>query len=190
MLYGSHYEAGFSTRKQELEYQRALAEKLLQWALLKEYGVSLSALHRERTSAGKPFFVDCPIHFSLSHCRGMVCCALSSDSVGVDVEQVRPVRPAIVRRVCTEEERLWLSVQRDQTDAFFSLWTLKESVMKLSGQGIRYGFQQASFTFKQDTPCFREPEVLLSQFALSGGWKVSAASRKERFTNICLIDLP
>ena len=179
MLYGSQYEAGFSTRKQELEYQRALAEKLLQWALLKEYGVSLSALHRERTSAGKPFFVDCPINFSLSPAP-----------VGVDVEQVRPVRPAIVRRVCTEEERLWLSVQRDQTDAFFSLWTLKESVMKLSGQGIRYGFQQASFTFKQDTPCFREPEVLLSQFALSGGWKVSAASRKERFTNICLIDLP
>lgn len=189
MLYVSRYEERFLNRREELDYQRALVEKLLQWALSREYGLDIANLHRDRTPAGKPFFTDCPVRFSLSHCPGLVCCALSQFPVGVDVECSRPISKRLMERVCTDEEYAWLLSQPDRNAAFLSLWTLKESVMKLSGQGIAYGFQKASFTFDGARPRFREPEMCLSQFVLPGGWTVSAASWKERFSKLRLVDL-
>ena len=189
MLYGARYEKTFSSRREELEFQRAMAEKLLCWALRSERGLDLSTLHRERTPDGKPFFSDCPVQFSLSHCRGMVCCGLSDAPVGVDVESSRPFSQRLAERVCTQEERAWLEAQPDQERGFLSLWTLKESVMKLSGKGIAYGFQQAAFTFREGRPCFWDPEVQVSQFELPGGWIVSAASREESFSQLQMVDL-
>lgn len=189
VLYVSQYHRNFSNRKEELEYQRALVKKLLQWALSREYGLDLSTLHQERTPEGKPFFTDCPVHFSLSHCRGLVCCALSQSPVGVDGESLRPFTQRLVQRACTAEELAWLCTQPDQNAAFLSLWTLKESVMKLSGQGMTYGFQRASFTFEDGKPHFREPDVRVSQFSLSGGWMVSAVSREETFSELHFADL-
>ena len=82
MLYVARYQGKFSSRREELLRQRSLAEELLGWSLQNEYGLQLSSLSRGRTSSGKPFFLDCPLHFSLSHTRGMVCCALSAFPVG------------------------------------------------------------------------------------------------------------
>ena len=117
-----------------------------------------------------------------------MCCALSLSPVGVDAEAPRTFSPALLRRVCTQEELSWLTAQQDQQQAFLSLWTLKESVMKLSGQGIGYGFQRASFNFPEGQPRFREPGVRLSQFVLEGGTVVSAAGR-EVFPSLQLVEL-
>ena len=108
--------------------------------------------------------------------------------MGVDAEAPRTVSPALLRHVCTQEELSWLTAQQDQQQAFLSLWTLKESVMKLSGQGIGYGFQRASFTFPEGQPRFREPGVRLSQFVLEGGTVVSAAGG-EVFPSLQLVEL-
>ena len=190
MLYGVRYERRFSSRKEELAFQRETAEKLLDWALKREWGLELSALSRERTPEGRPYFSDCPVHFSVSHCKGLVCCGLSDAPLGVDGESRRPFRQPLVERVCTEEERSWIFRQRDREEAFLQLWTLKESVMKLSGKGIAYGFQQARFTFEDGCPRFRDAGVVLSQFRLPGGWVVSAASAQEKFPEFQLVELP
>ena len=182
MLYVARYQGNFSSRREELLRQRSLAEELLGWSLQNEYGLQLSSLSRGRTSSGKPFFLDCPLHFSLSHTRGMVCCALSAFPVGVDVEGLRPIREALVRRVCTEEEYAWLAAQKDRDAAFLSLWTLKESVMKLSGHGLGYGLRRAAFSMEDAGPHFCGPGVRLSQFSLTGGYVVSAASEGEAFS--------
>ena len=181
MLYAAAYQKTFSSRREELAYQRALADQLLWRALGQEYGVEAGSLQMARTPQGKPYFPGGSVQFSLSHCRGMVWCAVSRSPVGADVEGPRPVPRHLVDRVCTQEELAWLFSQPDQDAAFLSLWTLKESVMKLFGQGIAYGFQQASFTFGEQGPVFREQDVHLSQFALPGGYVLSAASREEHF---------
>ena len=61
-------------------------------------------------------------------------------------------------------------------------------MQKLSGQGIGYGFQRASFTFPEGQPRFREPGVRLSQFVLEGGTVVSAAGG-EVFPSLQLVEL-
>ena len=71
-----------------------LAELLLRHALREEYG--LRDLPRLETGEkGKPFFPDRPdLQFSLSHCRAAVACALDAFPLGVDVQEVRPLRRA------------------------------------------------------------------------------------------------
>lgn len=79
-----------------------------------------------RLSGGKPYFPGRPdIHFSLSHTKTHVLCAISDFPVGVDVETVRPVRQGVAERVCTPDELCAFD--------FFELWVLKESFIKLSG---------------------------------------------------------
>ena len=153
MLYAARYTIEAPTRRAGAGPPAGLGGKA--FGLFPKAGArsgSLSSLAQSRTAAGKPYFPGCPVQYSLSHCRGLVCCALSLSPVGVDAEAPRTFSPALLRRVCTQEELSWLTAQQDQQQAFLSLWTLKESVMKLSGQGIGYGFQRASFTFPEGQP--------------------------------------
>lgn len=187
MLYAVTYQREFSSRQEELSLQRDLAGKLLRRAVRQEMGEKTPFPQMERTPLGKPYFVDCPLQFSLSHCKGLVCCALSLSPVGVDAESPRPFGRRLVERVCTREELSWLDAQPDAQTAFLSLWTLKESVMKLSGQGMAYGFQRAAFTFQGTVPHFQEEDLKLSQFTLAGGWVVSAVSRQETFSHLQMV---
>lgn len=105
--------------------QSYTGRKLLFSAVYSVYSIVQPKI--ERTHAGKPFFPDYPdIHFSISHSKNFVICALSDNDVGVDVQFERRVSPLLEKRVCDQSE---LSVA-----SFFSLWSLKESYIKLIGQ--------------------------------------------------------
>lgn len=107
------------------------------WEPLCAYGL-LAALLRERygwrtipepdrAEGGKPFFHGAPeVHFSLSHTRGAALAAVSDRPVGVDVERLRPVRAAALRR--TEGAAL-------ETE-FFQIWVRREARCKLRGIGV------------------------------------------------------
>ena len=89
-----------------------------------KYGIDLPEIRK--TPSGKPFFPAFPeIHFSVSHTKTHVLCAVSDRPVGVDVETVRPVRRGVPTRVCAQEEL--------EAFEFFELWVLKESYIKLTG---------------------------------------------------------
>ena len=94
------------------------------------------------TSAGKPFFPGRrDICFSLSHTKGIVLVAVSSEPVGADVEFRRKLRPATEKRL--------LRTPHGDLDAF-ELWTLRESFYKLVGEGSL-----------RDLPFSRENGVIL-----------------------------
>lgn len=88
-------------------------------------------------------------HFSLSHCREAVCCAISDRPVGIDIENTgRKVGDGIVRYSMNEEEQRQIEEAgslpdgRNESDrAFLRLWTQKEAVAKLLGTGIRDDFK-------------------------------------------------
>ena len=162
MLYAVQYDGKSLSHREHLLRQRFLAEELLEYALWQERGVRLSSLRRERTQDGKPYFPDCSIHFNVSHCRGLVCCALSSAPVGVDGEGPRPIREDLAPRICTEEELAWLACQPDRA---------------------------AAFSFEDGIPHFRQRDVLMSQHLLPGGYVISVASRQERFSPPQMVSL-
>ena len=84
---------------------------------------------------GKPQLPGGP-QISLSHSGTLAVLAVSPLPVGADVQHIRPVRPAVVRYVCTPEELCWLQAG-DEALRFAVLWTRKESVMKATGLGLQ-----------------------------------------------------
>lgn len=75
----------------------------------------------------KPYFPDCPDRcFSLSHTSTHVLALLSDTPVGADIEALR-VPPARLLRLASQYEL--------ESFGFFGLWTLRESVYKLTGRG-------------------------------------------------------
>lgn len=96
-----------------------------------------------RTPKGKPYFPDAPeVACSVSHTEGYWACAISDGPVGLDVEKMRPC-PAeqIARRFFHPQEALFAAQSQE---AFFQVWTAKESYVKLLGRGIDASFGDVS----------------------------------------------
>ena len=94
--------------------------------------------------AGKPVFAQRDdLHFSLSHSGPYAMCAISSDPIGVDVQQIKPIHMSVARRFHFRE-RDWLAEQpRDQQNhAFFRIWTRKEAWVKAVSQDQLLGLDQ------------------------------------------------
>ena len=116
--------------------QCVLAYMLLKKGLQQEYGICDNPLFRYGPH-GKPLLADHPdIHFSLSHCREAVACAVGSKPVGVDVESVREYKEMLVNYTMNKRETEQIMSDRRPAAAFTRLWTMKEAALKLSGEGI------------------------------------------------------
>lgn len=84
---------------------------------------------------GKPYLPDGPC-FSLSHSGDKVVLLVDEHDAGVDIEQIAPYSEAVARRVFTLREQVWLQNQQNN-EAFYKLWTGKESIMKALGLGFQ-----------------------------------------------------
>ena len=87
--------------------------------------------------AGKPVFRDrADAYFSLSHSGRYVLCALSGAPVGADVQEIRRVRPSILKRFHPAERAYVESLPAEEwEEALFRLWTRKEAWVKtVSGE--------------------------------------------------------
>lgn len=97
---------------------------------------------------GKPYVKGLPVEFNISHSGDMVVCAVDDKSVGIDIEQIRPIDLTVAKRICTDEELLYLFGYKPEnqdftntTDTeilirFFELWTAKEACGKQCGYGL------------------------------------------------------
>lgn len=131
-------------RQQCLKFKHELGRKtcaaaylLLCQGLRQEYGIEEPPVF-EYGEHGKPAIVGHPeICFNMSHCREAALCVLSDRPVGVDVESIRRYSESLARYTMNDEEmQLILKARRPEVE-FTRLWTLKEAVVKRSGEGIR-----------------------------------------------------
>ena len=113
-----------------------LAYLLLMRALRQEYGLSEMPLF-EYGEHGKPRLAGHPeIHFNLSHCREAVACVVGNKPVGIDVESVRQYKDSLARYTMNDEELTMIARANRPDVAFIRLWTMKEALLKLTGEGI------------------------------------------------------
>ncbi len=88
---------------------------------------------------GKPYLSNYPgLFFNLSHSGHYAACAFYHKEVGIDVEQITPVRDELICKIATDEETAYLLSlpQKEKEEAFFRLWTAKESYLKYAGCGL------------------------------------------------------
>lgn len=106
---------------------------------------------------GKPFLqhdsdIGRRLSFSLSHTDDLVMLAVTQDhALGIDVENTRRQAPLdVVRRHFAEVEvKAFEALVHpwQQTDLFWSCWTLKESLIKATGEGLHTPLDRFGFTF-------------------------------------------
>ena len=130
-------EKALRCRRQE-DRLRSAAAALLLARYARQLGFDRFPEVREG-AYGKPYFPDAPqAQFSLSHSGEYAVLAVSSLPVGVDIQEIRPERVTAAMRFLTGSEQAQLSAlpQEERTQAFFLLWTLKESYGKMTGRGL------------------------------------------------------
>lgn len=113
---------------------------------------------------GKPFLRSFPsLHFNLSHCDGLVACALSQTvEVGLDVERVTRDAPIeLAQRYFAVEEEQWLKELPPSArhTGFFQLWTMKEAFIKATGDGLSQSLQDFAIGFSPLRVSFRNPDL-------------------------------
>lgn len=105
---------------------------------------------------GKPAIApgigDGSLRFNISHTRGLVACALVHHlDVGLDVEasdRGHADYVTVCRSFSPDEARLVSEAPADlRRDLFFRLWTLKESFLKATGEGLGRPLNSFSFRF-------------------------------------------
>lgn len=125
--------------------------------LLLDYGLRDYGLRERRVSIayknnGKPYLRDyADIHFNLSHSGNMVMAVFSDREAGCDVERLQEARMGVARRFFSAGEigKLEGEMPGPARDRLFCrLWTLKESYLKVTGEGMRMALD--SFTISLD----------------------------------------
>lgn len=89
------------------------------------------------SESGKPYLKAYPhIHFNISHCNGGACCFFASAPVGIDIQEKRKFPKSILKKVCNEDELDAIAKADDSFLEFCRIWSQKESISKISGDGI------------------------------------------------------
>ena len=96
-------------------------------------------------SDDKPYLKDGRAFFNISHSGDYVICSLSESEIGCDVQTVGKYNPRIAERFFTSDEKNFLKKSENQPEDFTRLWTLKESVLKKTGEGITGGLNSFCF---------------------------------------------
>ena len=133
-------------RNKQVAITRLFTHLLLKFTLATEYELDLKRMIMHHDNNAKPFFSDenAP-HFSLSHSGRVGVCALHDNPIGVDVEKKKPITDALAKRIMSNDEFSTYLTSTEKIEYFFKIWTLKESYLKLSGQGITRNLSDISF---------------------------------------------
>lgn len=137
-LYPERKSRVLAFRRREPAYTSIVAGLLLQTLVEEKFGISPQALVLEKNENGKPTVQGHPaFYFNLSHAGDYVVLAHGDVPLGVDIEQIRTQNLHVAKRCYTEAEYAYVAGDdSEENHRFFYLWTMKESYLKLTGDGI------------------------------------------------------
>lgn len=132
-------------RKKEDQLRTVCAHLLTKMMLVTTYEMELSEIRFTKDSNGK-YQLGQDLHFNLSHSGSYVACAISDFPVGIDVEQQVTRDFSLFQTLWSEEENHFYKLL--EQEAFYALWTAKESYGKYKGFGLHDSLMEA--TIRQD----------------------------------------
>lgn len=123
----------------------ACAYMLLVYALRESFGIK--SFDIEIAEHGKPCLKECDdVYFNISHCRDGCVCAVSDKEIGIDIQEIRPYSQRLAERVCCENELKLIENSDNKAAEFTKIWAMKESFIKMNGQGFSYTLKKADTT--------------------------------------------
>ncbi|BFH20424.1 4'-phosphopantetheinyl transferase superfamily protein [Paenibacillus melissococcoides] len=149
-------------------YRSLLAEVLVRKIIAERTGLANSQIRFHYNSYGKPELAsEQRLCFNISHSGEWIACAVHDTEVGIDVEQIKPIDLSVARRFFSAEEYELLENKppEGRLEMFYDLWTLKESYVKLRGQGLSIPLDSFSVhKSDQGECCLRSPGDEVSRF--------------------------
>lgn len=161
-----------ASRGAGLLLQKAVAERKLTAAFLRRFTVRelLAEMTEENYplslnygygAHGKPYLKDIPVQFSISHSGTYVLCAVSEREIGADLQKMEEGKRLhqIAERFFSDEEKRFLAdcAGEDLVKNFYQLWTKKEALGKLTGEGIFTGLITEAVSARNDIEWLEPP---------------------------------
>lgn len=175
-----------------------IGEILIRTIINEDLGVRNKYIKFEKNQYGKPYLKKYPkFNFNISHSGDFVLCATDNKPIGIDIEKIKYIKyEDIAKRFFTISEFDYI-VKDDpdmQLSKFYEIWTLKESYIKCSGQGLTIPLE----SFSIDIDKFQNIKVIIDnkhneyifkRFDMESNYKISVCSlNKEISSNIIKIN--
>lgn len=133
------------------------------------------------------------IHFNLSHSHNKVVCAVSDKLVGCDIEKIEEVTEKIAERFFAKSEIAYLNSfkYQEKMREFFRIWTMKESYMKMTGEGMSLGLHNFEIVFGNEVEICREGKRCscnIREYEIPG-YKLTVCAEETEFAeivNVCI----
>ncbi len=92
----------------------------------------------KKTELGKPYIEGHPVHFSIAHTEGLVCCVIADKECGIDCEKnvARDKIKEMAERFFVGDEINMLKKSEYSYEEFLRIWTCKEAIGKRLGWGL------------------------------------------------------
>ena len=127
------------------------------------------------------------LHFNISHAENFVICSVSENPVGCDIEKIRSIKSGFEKRFFTQNEVSYLDKfsGEEKLKQFFRLWTMKESYMKFTGNGMKLALNRFEFIIEDSVKVFRDG-ILIPCFIKEYeflGYKISVCAKENEFAS-------
>ena len=142
----------FERLKKKRDKENCVISYLLLKKALADLGINNFEI--EVGENGKPFLKNNKnIFFNISHTDGGVAVVADKSPVGIDIQDILPVREGVIERCFSENEREIISKSNSPEREFTRLWTLKESAVKFNGETVaelkNYCFENSGKSFEK-----------------------------------------
>lgn len=158
-LYSKEFEALDFSRKKEIlkksdinDRKRSLAgDILIKKYLSKLYGIPQEKIEIKKGAYGKPYVLNLPAHFNVSHSGDYTVVAIGDRPIGIDIEVIKDFSAILAKKLFNDDELQYISgssATRKKSlmqKSFFEIWTAKEAYLKYLGRGISGGINSLSF---------------------------------------------
>lgn len=142
--------------------EQSVAAELAICAAMKNSGRPFAPSDYAYKESGQPTIQNG--HISISHTEGYAACAIAREPVGIDVERGHTFSKAAAKRILPPQEEL-MSDSTNTDELLSRIWTIKESFLKMTGEGIPGGM--------------RTLELIAASDGSSGKWTIKRGTEPE-----------
>ncbi len=170
--------------------KRCLGAGLLLQKILPLHGASPDNI--QVNSYGKPMAEN--IYFNLSHSADWAICAVGEKRVGCDIEKIEEEPEGLAERFFHQNEADYLNTleQEKRIEAFYRLWTLKESYIKMTGEGLHLPLNCFEILLGSENLSVRRDGTIIPCHLMEyniPGYKLSACGEEEHFQDLVAFEV-
>lgn len=160
--------------KESDQKRTILGEMLLIKGLKKYFNIDYASVDITQNDDGKPYIVNKPIFFNISHSFDYCVCVFATQEIGVDIEKHRFLKYDIRNYICSNEELKQLGNRNINT---FNIFTAKEAYIKMKNLKL-FDIKNVGLEFKNNIIYYVDKNVLCFFINLISNYSIAVCIKK------------